>query len=224
MIHIINRYNQHLYADTLDQMYALRHKIFVDGKGWKKLHRPSGLDIDQFDTEETVYFLKLDNDGNILGGMRLVPTTCPTQLTTIFKDWCHFKEAPKSADVWEWSRYFIVDNKYRSKAGYPVFYELFFAILEYAVSKNIVALTGFLEAVTLPRLNALPWKLDYLGNITTYGGTNGEPEGKGAAVQVTVDRRMLRITKRLKKMTAPYFALPLGDESPAPHMLSLIHI
>jgi len=218
MIHIINRYNQHLYADTLDQMFELRHKVFVEGKGWKKLAQPSGFEIDQFDTDDAIYFLKLDENDKILGGMRLVPTTCPTQLGTIFKNWCDFKKAPEADNVYEWSRYFIVDNTHRSKAGYPVFYELFFAILEYAVAKNIVSLTGFLEAITLPRLNALPWDLEYLGNIVNYGGTNGEPEGKGAAIMVNVDKRMLRITKRLKKMATHYFALPLGDQSPVPHM------
>jgi len=217
MIHIINRFNQHLYADILDQMFQLRHKIFVEKKGWKALEQESEFDIDQFDTDDAVYFLKLDKNDQILGGMRLVPTMRPTQLGTIFKEWCHFEPAPKAADVWEWSRYFIADNKHRSKAGYPVFYELFFAILEYAVAKKIVALTGFLEAITLPRLNALPWNVEYLGNIVTYGGIHGEVAGKGAAVKVNVDKRMLKITKRMKKMTAPYFALPLGYESPAPH-------
>lgn len=217
MIHIINRFNQHLYADTLDQMFRLRYQVFVEGRGWKALEQESGFDIDQFDTDDTVYFLKLDEDEKILGGMRLVPTTRPTQLGTIFEKWCHFSAAPRTDDTWEWSRYFIADNKYRSKGGFPVFYELFFGILEYAVARNIKALTGFLEAKTLPRLNALPWQVDYLGNIVNFGGVNGEPAGRGAAVKVSVDKRMLKITKRMKKMTKHYFALPLGDESPAPH-------
>jgi len=218
MIHIINRHNQHLYASVLRQMHELRHTVFVEEKGWKTLARDDRLEFDQFDTDEAVYFLKLDKDDKILGGMRLVPTVQPTQLGTIFSQWCHFEAPPRSPEIWEWSRYFIVDNKYRSKAGYPVFYELFFAILEYAVKKGIQGLSGFLEAVTLPRLSALPWNIRYLGNIVTYGGANGEPEGKGAAILVEIDRRMLRITKRMKKMTEPYFALPLGDRSPAPHM------
>ncbi len=210
MIHVINSTNRHLYEDVLEQMFALRHKIFVEEKGWKKLERESGLDIDQFDTDDATYFLKLDRKGTILGGMRLVPTTAKTQLQTIFKDWCTFSAAPENACEWEWSRYFISDKSFRSSAGIPVFYELFFGILEYAVSKGISGLSGFLEANTLPRLSKLPWDMKYLGPITTYGKTHGEKVGKGAPVHVTVNARMLKVTKRLKRMSEKYFAIPLG--------------
>jgi len=210
MIHVINSTNRHLYEDVLEQMFTLRHKIFVEQKGWKRLERESGLDIDQFDSEEATYFLKLDGKGVILGGMRLVPTTAKTQLKTIFKDWCTFTPAPSDAREWEWSRYFISDKSFRSSAGIPVFYELFFGILEYAVSKGILGLSGFLEANTLPRLSKLPWDMKYLGPITTYGKSHGETEGKGAPVHVTVDARMLKVTKRLKRMSEKYFAIPLG--------------
>ncbi|MFC4347377.1 acyl-homoserine-lactone synthase [Kordiimonas lipolytica] len=215
MIHIINKYNRQFYSDVLHNMFQLRHKIFVEQKGWNKLAQDDGLERDQFDTDDTTYFLKLDENSNILGGMRLVPTTVDTQLGTIFKDWCDFKPAPVGKHAHEWSRYFIADKKYRSPAGYPVHYELFFSILEYAVDRGISSLTGFLEAITLPRLNALPWDVEYLGNLVTYGGINGEPKGKGAAVHVGVNERMLRITKRLKGIKKPYLALPIGDMGPA---------
>ncbi|NVJ97445.1 MAG: GNAT family N-acetyltransferase [Alphaproteobacteria bacterium] len=215
MIHIINKHNRHLYLSVLADMFRVRHQIFVEDRGWIKLANDNGLERDQFDTDETIYFLKLDENQKILGGMRLVPTLCDTQLSTIFKGWCDFKPAPQAQDAYEWSRYFIADKKYRSPAGYPVHYELFFAILEFAVYRGIRSLSGFLEAITLPRLNALPWKVEYLGNMITYGGTHGEPKGRGAAVQVSVDKRMLRLTKRLKGIKKPYFAIPLGEAAPA---------
>ncbi|WP_286830688.1 MULTISPECIES: acyl-homoserine-lactone synthase [Kordiimonas] len=215
MIHIINKYNRQYYSDVLRNMFQLRHKIFVEQKGWNQLAQEDGLEIDQFDTDETIYFLKLDENSNILGGMRLVPTVVDTQLGTIFKDWCDFKPAPVGKNTYEWSRYFIADKKYRSPAGYPVHYELFFSILEFAVYRGIRNLTGFLEAVTLPRLNALPWDIEYLGNMVTYGGVGDEPKGRGAAVMVGVNERMLRITKRMKGIKKPYLALPIGDMGPA---------
>lgn len=214
MIHIINKHNRAFYGDMLKQMFQVRKEVFVNKKGWNLEVTEGGQEIDQFDTDETIYFVKVDHLGQILGGMRLVPTILPTQLGTIFKDWCHFEEPPKAVDVYEWSRYFITDNKYRSEAGYPVHYELFFAILEYAAAHDIVGLSGFLEAVTLPRLNVLPWEVKYLGSIVSYGGSKGEPLGKGAAVYVSVDKRMLRITKRMKHMSRPYMALPLGEMVP----------
>lgn len=213
MIHVINATNRHLYEDTLEQMFRLRHKIFVEQKGWKLLERESGLDIDQFDTEDATYFLKLDKEGSILGGMRIVPTNVKTQLKNVFQHWCTFESPPNDAQEWEWSRYFIADKSFRSSSGFPVFYELFFGILEYAVSKNITGLSGFLEAHTLPRLSKLPWDLKYLGPIVTYGTTHGETKGKGAPVRVAVNPRMLNVTKRIKRMADKYFAIPLGPET-----------
>lgn len=217
MIHVINHANRHLYEETLEQMFALRHKVFVEEKGWKNLERESGLDIDQFDTEHATYFLKLDKEGTILGGMRIVPTTVKTQLKTIFRHWCTFDSPPEHETEWEWSRYFITDKKFRSKAGFPVFYELFFGILEYAVANKIAGLSGFLESHTLPRLSKLPWNLQYLGPIISYGKTGGEKPGKGAPVRVSVNPRMLKVTKRLKRMTDKYFAIPLGPDTAVSH-------
>lgn len=217
MLHVINAKNRHLYEDTLEQMFRLRHKVFVEGKGWKRLERESKLEIDQFDNEEAIYFLKLHANGDILGGMRLVPTTAKTQLKTVFKQWCTFESPPESKSEWEWSRYFVTDKGFRSSAGFPVFYELFFGILEYAVHHHIAGLSGFLEAHTLPRLSRLPWELRFLGPIVTYGKTHGETEGKGAPVRVSVNPKMLRVTKRIKGMAEKYFAIPLGPETSVAH-------
>lgn len=216
MIHIINRYNAHLYGDILYKMHKLRHDIFVEQKGWEKLRREDNFEIDQFDNDDATYFLKIDAGDRILGGMRLRPTSKASQLGTMFRAMCEFEAPPFADNIWEMSRYFVADKSYRSKAGFPVFYELFFSVLEYAVSKGIIALSGFLEAITLPRLNALPWNVQYLGNIVTYGGTDGEPVGKGAPVRINVDQRMLKITKRMKRMSGEYCALPLGDAAPEP--------
>lgn len=217
MIHVINTSNRHLYEDTIEQMFKLRHKVFVEEKGWKRLERESKLEIDQFDNDDAIYFLKLHSNGEILGGMRLVPTTAKTQLKTVFKQWCTFETPPEDRTEWEWSRYFVTDKGFRSSSGFPVFYELFFGILEYAVHHHVVGLSGFLEAHTLPRLSKLPWELRYLGPIVTYGTTHGETEGRGAPVRVTVNPKMLRVTKKIKSMAEKYFAIPLGPDTSVAH-------
>ena len=117
MIHVINKHNRHLYSSTIDDMHRLRHKVFVDQRGWKRLEKLDGYEIDEFDTEDTTYFLKLDPDMRILGGMRMCPTTGATQLNTIFKDKCVFESQPVGPEHYEWSRYFITDTKYRIRSG-----------------------------------------------------------------------------------------------------------
>jgi|GEM_PF-2575878 len=211
MIHIINKFNRDMYTDVLAQMFQVRYDIFVESKGWKALDNVIGLERDQFDTLDTVYFLKLDKDLNIIGGIRLVPTVSGSQLNTIFSDWCTLRMPPRDRKVYEWSRLFVLDPTFQSKAGNPIFSELFSAILEYALVKDCVGLTGFLEKTTFDGYEGMPWPYECMGDTVTYGGTDGEPLGEGVATYTIVDRQLLHVK-------VPYFALPLGDVSPTPHM------
>lgn len=212
MIHVISKHNAHLYPNVLRDMFQLRHKVFVEQRGWNKLAKADGLEKDQFDTDDTVYFLKLDEDFRIRGGMRLVPTTLPTQLGTIFKHYCVLKNPPMDVQRHEWSRYFITDTEYRSPAGYPVHYELFVAILEYCVHRGIEGVSGFIEAGILPRISKMPWEIEYLGPPVEYGGTDGEPVGLGAPLNIEVNKTMLRLTRIAWRVRKPVISLSLGEE------------
>jgi len=214
MIHVINKINRHLYLSVLEEMFQLRHEIFVDGRGWKKLAKPDGFEIDQFDNENTTYFLKLDPDMHIIGGVRLCPTTAQTQLNTIFKDTCVFEQQPVGIEHYEWSRYFIADPIYRSATGKPVLYELYTGVLDYALSVGIKTLSGFIETGTYTRATGLPWDMRQLGVVAEYGGTDGEPVGYGLPTLLHVNETMFRKTKIGWRMRKPVLSLSLGEYTP----------
>lgn len=214
MIHVINKINRHLYLSVLEEMFQLRHEIFVDGRGWKKLAKPDGFEIDQFDNENTTYFLKLDPDMHIIGGVRLCPTTAQTQLNTIFKDTCVFEQQPVGIEHYEWSRYFIADPIYRSATGKPVLYELYTGVLDYALSIGIKTLSGFIETGTYTRATGLPWDMKQLGVVAEYGGTDGEPVGYGLPTLLHVNETMFRKTKIGWRMRKPVLSLSLGEYTP----------
>jgi len=214
MIHVINKYNQHLYGGILEDMFRLRHKVFVEGRGWHRLAKEDGLERDEFDNDDTTYFLKLSPDFRILGGMRMYPTSVPTQLNTIFKDTCTLAAPPCAQDHYEWSRYFIVEPEYRSATGKPVHYELYTGILEYAVATGIESLSGFIETATFVRSGRMPWDMRQLGIPYEYGGSHGEPTGYGLPIQLDVNRTMLRKTKLAWRMVKPVLSLSLGEHSP----------
>lgn len=214
MIHVISKYNRHLYDNVLDEMFKLRHDIFVGERGWRKLEQPDGRERDQFDTDDTIYFLKLDPDMRVLGGMRLYPTTVETQLNTIFRDTCVLEQQPVHPDHWEWSRYFIAEPRYRSATGKPVHYELYTGILEYALAAGIKSLSGFIETGIFVQSGKMPWDMRQLGIPFEYGGTDGEPVGYGLPIQLMIDRDMVRKTKIAWRMVKPCLSLSLGEEGP----------
>jgi len=60
MVELITKYNRHNYESQLEQMFRLRYKIFVEQLGWDLPHAKDGLEIDEFDTEDTIYLIAGD--------------------------------------------------------------------------------------------------------------------------------------------------------------------
>lgn len=112
MIHIVTPENEHMYRDEMEQAYRLRHKVFVEEKGWKELAKPDGREIDQFDTKYAVHMLCIEK-GRVLGYQRLLPTTRPHLLSDVTPELCE-GERPVGAHIWEWTR-FCVAPRHREK-------------------------------------------------------------------------------------------------------------
>ena len=85
-----------------------RHEVFIQRLGWN-LQTPDGVEVDQFDREDTVYVVAQDDDGNIAGCGRLLPTTRPYLLSEIFPQLMNGAPPPSSPAVWELSRFCAVD-------------------------------------------------------------------------------------------------------------------
>lgn len=47
---------------VLDEAMRLRHRVFVEEKGWNGLRRADGRDVDQFDTPATVHHIAIVQD------------------------------------------------------------------------------------------------------------------------------------------------------------------
>ncbi len=104
MIHLICSENKNLYADLLPQMYQQRSSVFVDRMKWD-LVCENGQEKDQFDTEDTIYLVALDDEtGKILSSIRLNPTNKPHLMSDIFNDLCE-GGVPRGTTIFEGSRY-----------------------------------------------------------------------------------------------------------------------
>ena len=56
----------------LTKAFALRHRVFVEERGWEFLRRPDGLDIDEHDESSTFHVLAVEED-RVQGHVRMVP-------------------------------------------------------------------------------------------------------------------------------------------------------
>lgn len=115
MVDIVSKENAHLYADVIDEMHRMRYRVAVEQWGWRIPDIEPGYDRDDYDTDETIYFLSLDSTGEkVLACSRLNPTTGPTLLSDVFPHHCEFGEPPRDPTVYELSRY-VVDAQAMSK-------------------------------------------------------------------------------------------------------------
>jgi acyl-homoserine lactone synthase len=160
-VHVIRRDNRHLYSEILQDYFRLRHQIYVVERKWSVLDRPDKREMDQFDTEETVYLLGLEGR-SIVAGMRLVPTTAPTLLSELFPK-LSLNGPVRRPDVYELSRIFVVPRRRGEHAGPRAEAVIQAAAMEYGLSIGLSAFTIVLESWWLPRLLDQGWVARPLG-------------------------------------------------------------
>lgn len=98
-----------LQSELMVEVARYRFNVFVKKLGWQ-LPCQEGLEYDEFDDEKTVYVVAQDDDGNVVGTARLLPTTGPYLLAKLFPSLWGSGELPNSPDVWELSRFASVDT------------------------------------------------------------------------------------------------------------------
>src|SRR5437588_12369221 len=84
MIRLIDRTNFHFFPRTMDQLFRVRHSVFVKEKGWIEFDQDGIYEKDQYDNGEAIYAVALDDYDNAIGCFRLYPTVLPHMLSEQF--------------------------------------------------------------------------------------------------------------------------------------------
>ena len=117
MIVYVTPANRHQYRNELDQYYRLRKRVFCDKLGWVAAS-PDGRETDRFDACLNICILCIDDDsGRVAGGVRLMPTTGPTLLHTVWSDLLPEGRSFRSPDIWEATRFCVDEENSSRKAN-----------------------------------------------------------------------------------------------------------
>lgn len=109
-----------LTKELLGRVAVYRHKVFVETLGWD-LKTKNGEELDQFDRPDTLYVISQDDDAQVNGCARLLPTSGPYLLGEIFPELMNGLPIPCSDDVWELSRFATVDFSNRTTTALSQF-------------------------------------------------------------------------------------------------------
>ena len=95
---------QQLPPQLFEQMGHYRREVFINRLGWE-LNTINGIELDEFDGPDAVYVCSQDEDGNVNGVARLLPTTEPYLMEKVFPQLWGGKQVPREPQIWELSRF-----------------------------------------------------------------------------------------------------------------------
>ena len=184
MLYLIDRRNRAAFASQIEEMFRIRHRVYVDGRGWQAIARPDKREIDQFDTDDAVYLLGVGPDGRVYSGVRLMPTTGPHLMRDVFAHTVTWGRIPSDPRIFELTRYFIWGDVHGDLRRQWV-RSIFCAVVEFALANNLTHISTVSDTFFIPRLLEGGWKMHHLGLPTEY------PEGVCASVLLEVTPQRL---------------------------------
>lgn len=158
MIHVISAANRHLYENTIEDHFRIRHDIFVGERGWRALAKPDRREVDSYDNENAVYLLAMEGQ-RIVGGHRLYPTVRPTMLGEVLPHLASVRGVPSDPTIWEWCRFFVVKDRREGQLTL----QLMAAIQEFCLEEGLSELSGAMETWLLPRFQEMGFVVIPLG-------------------------------------------------------------
>lgn len=162
MLHFVTSANAKRYHEELEEAFRLRHRVFVEEKGWTDLRRDDGREIDRFDDEHAVHMLFIEA-GRVIGYQRMLPTTRPHLLSDVMPELCE-DERPVGTNIWEWTRY-CVEPAYRERGRMlsPVANALLSGIVEWGFDTGVDTIVIQMNPLWLLRLVQLHFRVTPLG-------------------------------------------------------------
>ena len=153
-------------------MHRLRGRVFKERLDWD-VSVSDGLEIDQYDTFKPTYLLAVEQD-EVVGCVRLLPTTGRNMLADTFPVLLDGHAAPKATRIWESSR-FCVDTKNVAATAENGLREatflLFAAMIEWGQQRDLQAIATVTDLRMERILRRAGWHLDRLGTPRQIGAT-----------------------------------------------------
>ena len=184
-----DRDRQHRY---FDQHFRLRHEVFIRRRGWA-LPCTNGREIDQYDNEEAVYFLDINEDDVVRGTIRIAPSVTCSLLADYFPHLVETDGPLRSPDIYECTRYIVMPDRKTRAENRAAKARIISAMLEWSLRRKLSFLQTVIETATLPSYLELTPQTLPLGLSHPYGGGRRAPGGgECMAIRWPVTQQVLR--------------------------------
>lgn len=167
MIQLIRNVPRPLEHPVLRHMFAARKDVFVDLLGWDVPVVDGRFELDQFDDGEARYLVVTDAAGAHHASARLLPTTRPHLLGTLFPGLCA-DVPPTGPTIFEITR-FCLDRSLDARGRRTARDALVVALIDHALANGIAHYTAIAGLGWSRQILAFGWRCRLLGPVQAIG-------------------------------------------------------
>jgi N-acyl-L-homoserine lactone synthetase len=163
-------------SQYFERMFRLRHEVFIKGLKWP-LPSVGGLEIDQYDGPDAVYFLDLTDEDYIQASVRLMPSVSCSLVADYFPGLLENGVSPRHPSVFECTRYMVIPQKGRRRENYHARARVLSAMVEWGLLNNVSYIQCVVDITMFPGfVEMVPWTVP-MGLAHPYGGGCSAPGG-----------------------------------------------
>lgn len=154
----------------LASMFEDRKRLFVDLLGWDVPVLAGRYEVDHFDNSAGIYIVASDEARRHAGSKRLIPTTRPHILDTLFPSLVK-GGIPTGAGVFEITR-LCLPARFSAAERLSIRNRLITAMVDHALERGIHTLTGVVSASFREQVLAMGWRAAPLGPARVVDGAS----------------------------------------------------
>lgn len=168
MLLLVDSINRALEHKAMRAMFEARKRVFIDLLKWDLPALAGRFELDHFDDEDATYLIVTDRDGEHLASARLLLTTRPALLDTLFPELVE-GAVPQGDDVLEITRFCLspgIGARQRRTARDA----LLVGLAKFALANGIRTYTGVAELPWFRQIQGFGWDCRPLGDPVLHKG------------------------------------------------------
>lgn len=161
MLQIVDQMNRAQEHRLLRSMFEARKRVFIDLLKWNLPALADRFEVDQFDDVHATYLIVTDEDGRHLASARLLCTSRPALLDSLFSGLVN-GPVPRGDNIFEITR-FCLSPAIGASQRRAARDSLLVGLAEFALTNGITAYTGVAELAWFRQIQTFGWDCRALG-------------------------------------------------------------